>query len=109
MGDESLKEEILRRKVLEENSLALVPVIGLMGQVMQLTSNLAILVFQQAARLDALAAHVSAQESLLEEVLGKSFQREICRKISIVTILKNGGRRAASSLRSQLIERLKPL
>ena len=38
---------------------------------MQLTCSMGTLVSQQAARLDALAAHVGAQENLLKEVLEK--------------------------------------
>jgi len=67
----NLEEESWKEKFLKEDSLALAPVVGLIGQMMQLTCTMGTLVSQQAARLDALAAHVGAQENLLKEVLEK--------------------------------------
>ena len=67
----NLEEESWKERFLKENSLALASVVGFMGQMMQMTCSMGTLVSQQAARLDALAAHVGAQENLMKEVLEK--------------------------------------
>ena len=72
LQETSLKEEIIwKEQVLKENSLALEPVIGMMGQMLKLTGSFGSLVLQQVARLDVLAVQVSAQENMLKKVLEK--------------------------------------
>ena len=57
----------VEEKTLQANSLAMASLISVTQQLLTLCDNFGKMAMQQAARLDALARHVSVQESALKE------------------------------------------